>query len=95
MQISESMTALSKSVKFALIRRVCATLLFVFAAAGALNAQTTQTFDGIGNLVAAGYALNPNTGADYYVVRHLNNGGATDGSSIGERVFDGDYQGNG
>ncbi len=42
------MTGISKSEKFALIRRVCVTLLFVFAAAGALNAQTTQTFNASG-----------------------------------------------
>ncbi len=49
--------------------------------------------DGIGNLVVVGYTVNSVTGTDYYVARHLNNGGVTDGNVVGERVFDGYYQG--
>jgi|GEM_PF-3109667 len=47
--------------------------------------------DGIGNLVVVGYTTNVITGVDYYVARHLNNGGGTDGESKGEAVFDGYY----
>ena len=54
----------------------------------------TIALDGIGNLVVAGYTISPTTGTDYYVARHLNNGGATDGNPVGEKVFDGYYQGN-
>jgi hypothetical protein len=50
--------------------------------------------DGLGNLVLVGYTSNATTGTDYYVARHLNNGGVTDGDTAGEAVFDGYYGGN-
>jgi fibronectin-binding autotransporter adhesin len=50
--------------------------------------------DGLGNLVVVGYTESPMTGVDYYVARHLNNGGPTDGDAVGEEVFDGYYEGN-
>ncbi len=50
--------------------------------------------DGLGNLVVVGYTVNATTGTDYYVARHLNNRGGTDGQPAGEAVFDGYYQGN-
>jgi uncharacterized delta-60 repeat protein len=50
--------------------------------------------DGLGNLVLVGYTSRAATGIDYYVARHLNNGGVTDGNTVGEAVFDGYYAGN-
>ncbi|MCX6836841.1 MAG: SBBP repeat-containing protein, partial [Verrucomicrobia bacterium] len=50
--------------------------------------------DGLGNLVLVGYTSRAATGIDYYVARHLNNGGVTDGNTAGEAVFDGYYAGN-
>jgi fibronectin-binding autotransporter adhesin len=50
--------------------------------------------DGLGNLVVVGYTENPTTGVDYYVARHRNQKGGTDGEPIGEAVFDGYYAGN-
>jgi uncharacterized delta-60 repeat protein len=50
--------------------------------------------DGLGNLVLVGYTSSTTTGTDYYVARHLNNGGGTDGDTAGEAVFDGYYGGN-
>jgi hypothetical protein len=44
--------------------------------------------------VLVGYTSRAATGIDYYVARHLNNGGVTDGNTAGEAVFDGYYAGN-
>jgi hypothetical protein len=49
--------------------------------------------DGLGNLVVVGYTEKQATGVDYYVARHLNNGGITDGDAVGEATFDGYYLG--